>query len=251
MRPHGLLILALALFAQTAWPAALVDIDHIPVAVRDLDQAVKDFQALGFAIKPGRAHANGLRNSHIKFADGAGLELISPTDARDELSAFYVNHLRQGEGPAFVAFHARDLERVEAGLKTALVAFEREGNTFSFKDPALAYLFIVDDNRSPSDRPEHFVHANGAHATREVRLATDQLAPLRQLFTALGASIRTTPTATIFELGTGRVVVRPARHQLLAGRPILGVVMAASGASTERIAPPDAHGLAIELRRDP
>ena len=36
------------------------------------------YQRLGFSLKPGRFHAHGLRNNHIKFEDGSGLELISP-----------------------------------------------------------------------------------------------------------------------------------------------------------------------------
>ena len=45
-------------------------LDHVPVAVRDLEAAAADYRRLGFVLKPGRPHANGIRNVHAKFADG-------------------------------------------------------------------------------------------------------------------------------------------------------------------------------------
>jgi len=52
-------------------------LDHVPLAVKDLEQAKADFEALGFALKPGRPHDNGLRNAHVKFPDGTEIELIT------------------------------------------------------------------------------------------------------------------------------------------------------------------------------
>jgi hypothetical protein len=62
------------LLAWLALPAAAQDVVG---AVRDLAQAQADFAAPGFALKVGRAHANGLSNAHIKFADGTEIELIA------------------------------------------------------------------------------------------------------------------------------------------------------------------------------
>ena len=56
----------------------IAGIDHVTVAVRDLESTVQVYRQLGFTLKPGRLHQNGLRNQHIKFPDGSGLELISP-----------------------------------------------------------------------------------------------------------------------------------------------------------------------------
>lgn len=64
------LILATALLAATSPPAGL-HIDHVPIAVRDLASAVVQFRAMGFTIKPGRPHQNGIENASIKFADGS------------------------------------------------------------------------------------------------------------------------------------------------------------------------------------
>ena len=85
-----------------------IGLDHIPVAVRDLEAASATYRALGFALKPGRPHANGIRNAHVKFPDGAGIELLTVPSAVDPLSTKYFDMIRAGEGPAFLSFHARD-----------------------------------------------------------------------------------------------------------------------------------------------
>jgi hypothetical protein len=51
----------------------LFGIDHIPLVVKYLDDAAEAYRRLGFAIKPGRPHADGIRNAHAKFPDGAGI----------------------------------------------------------------------------------------------------------------------------------------------------------------------------------
>ena len=99
-----LLLAPLAGLAEQRGP--VVGLDHIPVAVRDLERASADFRALVFAIKPGRDHANGIRTAHVKFRDGSGIELITAGAAVDELTTRYVDLLAHGEGPAFVALHA-------------------------------------------------------------------------------------------------------------------------------------------------
>ncbi|MDR7271395.1 hypothetical protein J2X20_004063 [Pelomonas saccharophila] len=250
---------ALALLLAAGLPAGaqpLVRLDHIPTAVRSLDAAAADFRALGFAIKPGRPHAKGLNNAHVKFANGAGLELITATQARDALSGRYVDLLREGEGPAYLTLHAADAARAAAALKAAGIPHRLDADGLELTDPRLPWIFFAGDNRSPTDRPEHFAHANGAFATREVWVATDDPTPLAQLLAALGASSREEARgeplktrALVFELAAGgRVVIVPARHQLVPGHPLIGVVMAtraSKAAPAER-----AHGLWLELRSE-
>ena len=53
-------------------------LDHIVIAVHDLEQTISDYQALGFSVVPGGAHPG--RPTHhalVVFADGAYLELIA------------------------------------------------------------------------------------------------------------------------------------------------------------------------------
>jgi len=52
-------------------------IDHIVIAVADLDRAVADYTALGFTVLPGGEHPRGSRNALVVLADGAYLEIIA------------------------------------------------------------------------------------------------------------------------------------------------------------------------------
>ena len=66
-------------------------LDHVPIAVRDLPAALDEFRALGFTIKPGRPHQNGIENASVKFLDGSYVELITSHEASDILSREYQN----------------------------------------------------------------------------------------------------------------------------------------------------------------
>lgn len=246
------------LFAATApaWAQPPVRLDHIPVAVRNLDRAEADYRGLGFAIKPGRPHVNGLRNAHVKFVSGAGLELITPTTVDDALSARYAAFLRAGEGPAYLTLHADDEVRAAAALAAAGIPHRLDDEGLRLSDPRLDWIFFAGDNRSPTDRPEHFAHVNGAFATREVWVALDDAAPLEQLLVALGASAhdeaRNAPfevRARVFELANGgRLVVVPGRHQRVAGHPLVAVVMATRTGAARWLPPERTHGLWLGLQ---
>ncbi|MBC9909023.1 VOC family protein [Chitinophaga varians] len=135
--------------AQTSGQPVIAGVDHIPVAVRDLDSAAARFKALGFALKPGRSHTNGIRNMHVKFTDGTELELITATDARDELTTAYRQHLAKGEGPAFLALYTPDKAALIRLLKRSGLAFDTADGfpTMAAHGP-LPYLFFGSGNQS-------------------------------------------------------------------------------------------------------
>src|ERR1700722_6636170 len=211
---------------------SIVGIDHIPVAVTDLDAASERYQALGFTLKPGRLHADGIRNNHVKFHDGSGIELISPPpNPSDDLTADYIARIAEGDGPTYLSFHARDTEKLVAALQAASIDFKRD-DFITLADPRLKFLFFDQDNRSPTDRPEHFVHANSAMAMTSVWLALDE--PTRQslakVLLALGAVVNPktvyvpSPTkADVWSVQNGTIVVLPKSRELRAGRSIVGV----------------------------
>jgi catechol 2,3-dioxygenase-like lactoylglutathione lyase family enzyme len=72
-------------------------IDHLVILVRDLEQAVADYAALGFAVTPGGEHADGAtHNALVPFADGSYLELIA---FRQEVPDHrWARHRALGEG---------------------------------------------------------------------------------------------------------------------------------------------------------
>ena len=148
MNYAGLGVVLAAAVGLATRPPAVTGLDHIPIAVRDLDGAAADYRALGFSLKPGRPHENGITNQHVKFPDGTELELITAPEARDALTTTYRRHLAAGDGPAFLALFAPGVATASLGLDV---------------DP-LRYIFMFGRNQSPTDRPEHFAHANTAES---------------------------------------------------------------------------------------
>lgn len=216
-------------------PLPLVGLDHIPFVVKDLEQAAETYRRLGFHIKPGRFHADGIRNNHVKFPDGAGIELITAPAATDDLTRHYTQMISQGEGPAYVSFHATSQKALIAAVESIGEPYTLEGNLLTFRNESLQWLFLGEgSNRSPTDLPEHFAHPNGANATLAVWIACsdhDREQALR-LFKALGATVGQkivrTPdplraTVATVENG-GEVIFLPSKRQLLPGRPIVGIV---------------------------
>jgi hypothetical protein len=254
-----------------------IGLDHIPVAVRDLAAASATYRALGFALKPGRPHDNGIRNAHVKFPNGAGLELLTVPAAVDPLSTTYVEMIRAGEGPAFLAFHDRDLPSLHAALQAGRFAFRDRDGLVDLETPGLGYLFWIGDNRSPTDRPEHFAHANGATALGAVWIAAEDGESLRRLLVTLGGHCERRQVlapdaveATVVTLAEGEVVILPASRQLLPGRPIIGASFQVSNLGATRdvlakagiplwtgpglvdrvvVEPRHTHGLWLEFRR--
>lgn len=141
----------------------LAGMDHIPVVVRDLEKAEADFQTLGFAIKPGRFHPDGIRNAHVKFPDGTEIELITAPAATDALTSEYRARLETGEGPVYFGLYAPDQTALSARLAAAGFAASQDGGLMSFPSSSpLHPVFFGTRQKAPTDRPEHFAHANGA-----------------------------------------------------------------------------------------
>jgi len=108
-----------------------------------------------------------------------------------------------------------------------------DGGLLSFPESdRLRYIFFGHRNPSPSDRPEHFSHPNGAVALIGVWIAGDDLAPERQLLTALGATFVEqevhTPggvKAALAQFQQAEVVFLPGSRQLVPGRKIVGAIV--------------------------
>ena len=146
--------------------------DHIPLAVNDLERSKSDFEALGFALKPGRPHANGLRNAHVKFPDGTEIELITAPAAVDALTSEYQSWLKGGDGAAFLGLYAPDFNALIQRLSRQGLVLDWKGGLGTFTEPAdLRRLFFARRQHSPTDRPEHFAHANTAFSLAGVWLA--------------------------------------------------------------------------------
>jgi len=92
-------------------------LDHVVIAVADLEQAIADYRSLGFTVTPGGRHPG--RTSHnalIVFEDGAYIELIAWT-APNDAERWNVVHRAHGDGFMDFALIPEDLPRATAEAK--------------------------------------------------------------------------------------------------------------------------------------
>ena len=184
-------------------------LDHVVLAVNDLEATAARFRTLGFALKPGRMHENGIRNQHVKFTDGTELELLTADLARDELTARYREHLAAGDGPAYLALMVR-------------------GGPAPTEKPS--YIFFGGRNASPTDLPEHFAHLNTAATLAAVWLAGHDFGAERALLERHGATRERNAirilgrTGDVMRLaGGGAIYLLSDATRLRRDRPIVGV----------------------------
>jgi catechol 2,3-dioxygenase-like lactoylglutathione lyase family enzyme len=273
----GLLLTAGAILQAAAEPekpgTAALGLDHVIVAIHDLEKAAQRYQDLGFALKPGRPHDNGIRNQHVKFPDGIEIELLTAPEARDDLTAQYRRHLAGGDGPAFFALYA-ETDAAARRLDAAGISYRRKGGFLTFPDAhPLKTLFFSRRNQSPTDRPEHFAHPNTAQTLIALWLAGD-LEPERNLLSVFGGTAKQQTvrmpepvSAEVVAVEDAQIYLLPASRQFQPGRKIVGVTVSVRSLAAARAAlrvklpktaqatdrslflpPAVTHGIWLELR---
>jgi len=94
-------------------------IDHIVIAVNDLEQTIADYTAAGFTVTPGGEHKGGAsRNALVTFQDGAYFELIAFAPDKPH-GTYWKETLKQGEGLVDYALRTDDLAREVHVLRAA------------------------------------------------------------------------------------------------------------------------------------
>jgi hypothetical protein len=222
-----------AIAAEPGQTAVVTGLNHVPVAVENLEEATNRFRALGFSIKPGRPHTNGIRNQHVKFSDYTGIELITAAEATDSLTARYRSHLAQGDGPAFVAFTAPSLDALAERLTAAPESLIKSEGMATFEESSeLYYIFFGRIGPVATDRPEYFVHENTAQSLIGIWIASENPSAEQDLLKRLGAKIRKEPvrapdqiTCPVARFAEGEVLLLPARYQRVRGRRIVGLTV--------------------------
>jgi glyoxalase-like protein len=219
-------------------------LNHVVIAVHNLDTAATPFSRLGFTLKPGQLHPNNLLNRHIKFRDQTELELITLQGAPlDRMAREYADLISLGDGGAYVALQVFDMAAAELAAQRAGLEVRHSGSgpfqflSFSPSSDA-AGVFFVSPLMPPSDPDSIFVHRNGAVGLREAWLeAGPRLGPF---LTELGAT--RCGTARLpdgregqrWALGTGTLVLNPLRAKPAPPR-VLGAVLAGPGAADTEV----------------
>lgn len=213
-------------------------IDHLVLAVRDLDRARAFYESLGFTLTPRAFHPWGTAN-HLVQLDGCFLELLGIADAAKipphapgefSFGAHNRDFLARREGMSMLVFQSHDARRdrdefAAAGLQTyAPFDFGREAKLPDGGTARVAFsLAYVTDPRMPDcvffscqqHAPKYFwkreyqVHANGARTIAEVVMAAPDPPALADLFAGLqgGDSVRVADGALAVATARGRVLV--------------------------------------------
>ncbi|MFV1885254.1 MAG: VOC family protein [Balneola sp.] len=185
-----LLVFSNFTFAQT--PQSEVSLDHVIVAVSDLGKAADTFIELGFTLKNGRLHRNGLNNKHIKFKDESSLELMTVQgEAKDDMAKAYQQFLNQGEGGIYVAFKAPFDLVMEKADKLGISYQVSFGDPFSyltFEDEALRHVFFINYGISFSDPDSITTHRNNTQGIKSVWIQSSSV--FIELLISLGADFK-------------------------------------------------------------
>ena len=217
-----------------ARPTGSMRLDHAVVVTRDLDQTGARLAALGFTLKPGRVHADGLLNRHVKFRDGTGIELMSLAGPpSSEMARDYARRLAQGEGGAMVAIRTADFAGLlRAADQVALTPVRSGVGSWEFVAFAASTgadaLFFLRGGAAAGDPDSVVRHSNGAEGLDAAWIEAD--ARVERLLSQLGA----------VACGTERLPDGRAGSRWLLGSGSL-VVVRAPGAARPRL-------VGVELR---
>jgi hypothetical protein len=86
-------------------------LDHVVIAVSELEQTIVDYRALGFTVYPGGVHHGGVsHNALVIFADGSYFELIAYRQAAPDVRWWQVL-TKAGEGFVDFALLPENTER--------------------------------------------------------------------------------------------------------------------------------------------
>lgn len=167
----------------------LLGIDHIVIAVHNLETAMTDYKRLGFTVIPGGRHPVGTYNGLIPFSDGSYIELIS--FYRDNPDHRWWAALKKGEGLVDFCMRTDDLLGDAEKFRSAGVDMDDpvpwartrpDGYELKWR-LSLAVgrhrgvaPFLIEDITPREERvPQNVDHANGAEGIGGVLVAVDEL----------------------------------------------------------------------------
>jgi catechol 2,3-dioxygenase-like lactoylglutathione lyase family enzyme len=177
----------------------LTGIDHLVVAVPDLDAARQSYTDLGFTVVPGGRHPIGTHNALIAFADGAYVELIAFYEPNAEHR--WWQPLQRGGGLVDFCMQTDDLRGDMERFRAAGVALD-DPRPLTRKRPdgyELRWVlsiprgaergvapFLIQDETPRHERvPPERVHPNGATGIGTVTVAVNDVAKVAQWYAAV------------------------------------------------------------------
>jgi hypothetical protein len=241
-------------------------LDHVVIAVSDLDAAIADYRALGFTVYPGGVHHGGVsHNALVIFADGSYFELIAYRQAAPDVRWWQVLS-KAGEGFVDFALLPDNTERDVAAARGR--GLDLDGPTAGGRlrlDGARLVWQIV--RPKTNDLPfwcgdvtprvlrvpegDMRVHPNGVTGIASLKVAVNDVAGSAARYAALAGSDRVTPAngsarvmlgETVFEL-TGDDAARA--HVARRGQGPMSLLL--RGPTARTLDTKLAHGAALSI----
>ena len=214
-------------------------IDHVVIAVRDLDHAQSVYARLGFTLTPRGVHSLGSQNHCIMFGRDY-FELLAPPRAHPAMQ-YYNDFLARGDGLAAIALATADANAAHAALRAngieadAPLDFARpvalpEGTRDAAfrivqlpveQTPGCRMFLCQHFTRDVVWRPEYQRHALGATALAGVALVVEDPARAAPHYAKL-FDARPQPIAEGLRIDTGSAPIALAARGKL-GRKLAGV----------------------------
>ena len=180
-------------------PGSSLRLDHVPVAVGDLEALSRKLtDEFGFHIPNGTRGENGLETAEIWFGDGTRLELRTVEGSGDPdgpgtaEARRYVELIADGGGGAYLALAGPGLGEVlglGADVEPELAIAEagaRRRAAFP-PDHPLHAVFLVEPDRERPEPPGRREHANGAQGLQAVWVMVEDPERLTRFLLAFGA----------------------------------------------------------------
>lgn len=224
--------------SDTATVPAPRGLDHLVIAVRDLDAAGAFYERLGFRVGARNRHPWGTENRIVQFP-GSFLELITVADeaaippaaaGRFSFGAFVREALERGEGTAMLVLESLDAQADRQAFKAAGIGefepffFERQARRPDGEEVRVAFSLAFADNPAAPEcgffvcqqhEPQNFwnpafqSHPNGATALSAVVMVADEPAAHRPFLDAFtgGAEVLEGNADLVWTLPRGRIDV--------------------------------------------
>jgi len=201
---------------MTAMGRHAIGLDHAGVAVRDLEAAAREWQALGFQVTALAPHlpAGVTGNRCIMFHEGY-VELIAVIDPAGH-SATLAGFLARYEGIHVLSLATQDVEAAAARLGQPVIRSERPTEAGMARFARVALTAMVPrvqliQHLTPDLvwRAEDMVHANQAQVLRAVIVcAADPQAMANALAAVAGVPAEAMPGGFRLRLGWGEIRVQ-------------------------------------------
>ena len=236
-------------------------LDHVIIAVRNLDAAATTYRKLGFTLTPRGLHeGKGTGNHCIMFGD-TYIELLGIVDDSGTKGRLGQRVNERGEGGMGIAWGADDADRTYAALRAAGIEAEQPNDLsrpldldgkrdiVRFRNIMLPGLHLTDTMQfvcthvTPEltrARREWQLHPGGATGVAEVIIVADNVA--REVSQLAAATLTNSKVS---------VITRPDAEKRFGTKSLVGAPTGGIAALKIRVNEPDAAGAMLEMGRVP